>query len=145
MTRLSQLLHLDDGEFPAVRAQIEAQPLPKREAPFRAAYTGVSADVLPWLRAQDAPVPPTAMREAFDHGSWLPASVGLRVTPLAALKLPSRDLVEYQTAVSCAMHADYAMQLDTLAVIDSIAALAVDAHTVGMALAPVVALLGGAL
>ncbi len=132
-------------EFPDARKTFEAVHPPKREAPFRAAYTGVAADVLPWLRAQDVPVPPTALRAALDHGSWLPASVGLRVTPLAALKLPSRDLVEYQTAVSCAMHADYAMQLDTLAAIDSIAALAVDAHTVAMALAPVVALLDGAL
>jgi len=81
------------------------------------------------------------MREAFDHGSWLPASVGLRVTPLAALNLPSRDLVEFQTAVSCAMHADYERHLDTLAVVNSIAALAADAHVVAMALAPVVALL----
>lgn len=32
MTRVARLLHLDDGEFPALRAQIEAAPLPKRPA-----------------------------------------------------------------------------------------------------------------
>lgn len=30
---LSQLLHLDDGEFPALRAQIEAKPMPRVGVP----------------------------------------------------------------------------------------------------------------
>lgn len=111
MTRLSQILHLDDGEFPAVRAAIEARPASKPTQ-----HPKLSArEALAWMRAQDAPVPPTAP--------------------------PSRDLVEFQTAVACAMHADHATQVDTIAVIDAIAALAADAHTVAMALAPVVALL----
>jgi hypothetical protein len=126
VTRLSQILHLDDGEFPALRAEIESKPLPaKRRAgvhtplrplPFGAPARAVAA--MADLRAADAPVLPTA--------------------PSAP---PSRDLVEFQTAVACAMHADHAMQVDTIAVIDAIAALAPDAHTVAMALAPVVALL----
>jgi hypothetical protein len=35
MTRLAQLLHLDDGEFPEIRAQIESKPLPVPPAPKR--------------------------------------------------------------------------------------------------------------
>ena len=40
-------------EFPDTRKTFEAVHPPKREAPFRAAYTGVAADVLPWLRTQN--------------------------------------------------------------------------------------------
>jgi hypothetical protein len=40
-------------EFPDTRKTFEAVHPPKREKPFRAAYTGVAADVLPWLRAAD--------------------------------------------------------------------------------------------
>jgi hypothetical protein len=110
-------------EFPDTRRDFEAVHPPKRE-PFRSAYTGVAADVLPWLRAADT--------------SW--SALGMR-RPDAPPAPPSRDLIEYQTAVSCAMHADYERHLDTLAAIDAIAALAADAHTVTMALAPIVALL----
>jgi hypothetical protein len=88
-------------EFPDTRRDFEAVHPPKRE-PFRSAYTGVAADVLPWLRAADT--------------SW--SALGMR-RPDAPPAPPSRDLIEYQTAVSCAMHA----------------------HTVTMALAPIVALL----
>ncbi len=84
----------------------------------------MSADVLPWLRAADT--------------SW--SALGMR-RPTAPTAGPSRDLIEYQTAVSCAMHADYGRHLDTLAAIDAIAALAADAHAVRMALAPIAGLL----
>lgn len=43
--------------------------------------------------------------------------------PAAAPPLPSRDLIEYVTAVSTAIHADYERHLDTLRVIDDIAAV----------------------
>lgn len=43
--------------------------------------------------------------------------------PAAAPPLPSRDLIEYVTAVSTAIHADHLRHLDTLRVIDDIAAV----------------------
>lgn len=135
-------------EFPELRATIEATPPPVRR-PFKAAYPGVSVDALALMRSLDGPVPPTALRDAFDRGAWLPASVGLASVPLAALELPpTRDLIEYQTAVSCAMHADYAKHLDTLAVFADISAAWADAddtHALRMALAPVEALLKGSV
>lgn len=119
------IVHRD--EFPDVRKDFEAVHPPTREAPFRAAYTGVAADVLPWLRAADT--------------SW--SALGMR-RPAAPTAPPSRDLIEYQTAVSCAMHADYERHLDTLTAVDDISAAiadGTDAHAVRMALAPIAELL----
>lgn len=136
MTRVANLVHHD--EFPEVRKDFEATHPPKREQPFRAAYTGVSADVLKWMRAQDAPVPPTAIRDVHDRGTWLPASVGLATVPLTAPRpLPTVDTIAYLAAVSTAMHDDYERHLDTLAVIDAIADLPVHLRAVTMALAPI--------
>jgi hypothetical protein len=44
-----------------------------------------AATVLRDLRATDAPLSPTAIRDAHDRGSWLPASVGLARVPLVPL------------------------------------------------------------
>lgn len=52
MSRLASLLHLDDGEFPALRAQIEAKPIP---APHASKPLGWGRDMLAFLRAE-APV-----------------------------------------------------------------------------------------
>jgi hypothetical protein len=100
------MVHRD--EFPDVRKDFEAVHPPKRE-PFRSAYTGVAADVLPELRAADT--------------SW--SALGMR-RPTAPPAPPSRDLIEYQTAVSCAMHADYERHLDTLATLDGISAVLIE-------------------
>lgn len=126
MTRLASLLHLDDGEFAAARAEQEARPLPQRPAPLPA---GWGRGMIAFLRAE-APVEPRTL--------------GMRrPTAPTAPKLPSRDLIEYVTAVSVAMHADYERHLNTLRVIDQIAAAAPDPHTLAMALAPVLGQLKG--
>jgi hypothetical protein len=51
MTRLAKILHLDDGEFPALREQIEAKPLPVRPA---SKPLGWGRAMLDHLREQDA-------------------------------------------------------------------------------------------
>lgn len=56
MTRLSQLLHLDDGEFPELRAAIESKPLPAPAAPKP---LGWGPAMLSYLRALDVAATPT--------------------------------------------------------------------------------------
>lgn len=98
MTRVARLLHLDDGEFPELRAAIEAKPLPKASASKPPNW---GRDMIAFLRAEDN-VPPI---------------------PAAFRPLRSRTLIERLAFVSTAMHADYARHLDTLRVIGEIAAV----------------------
>lgn len=117
MTRVARLLHLDDGEFPELRAAIEAKPLPARPVPKPA---GWGRDMIAFLRSQDAPAAPRPPQ---------------RFTP---------DLLARLAFVSTAMHADYERHLDTMRVLDVISAVwaaATDTHALRMALAPVEAML----
>lgn len=69
MTRVARLLHLDDGEFPALRAQIEAEPMPRvgvpatTRPPLPLGAPPRSIAALAGLRAE-APVPSTRRRPA---------------------------------------------------------------------------------
>lgn len=116
MTRVARLLHLDDGEFPELRAAIEAKPLPKASASKPPNW---GRDMIAFLRAEDN-VPPM---------------------PATFRPLRSRTLIERLAFVSTAMHDDYARHLDTLRVIDEISAMgaASDMHVLRMALAPIAA------
>lgn len=95
MTRVARLLHLDDGEFPALRAQIEAKPITAPPAPKP---LGWGRDIIAFLREQDAPAAPKPQR------------------PFSA------DLLTRLAFVSTAMQADYTQHLDTMAVLDEITA-----------------------
>lgn len=144
MTILKHRHRPDEALIPCATAQTASVVRPRAvDAPRPARRSGVSADVLRELRAADVPLSSTAIRDAHDRGSWLPASVGIRRTPLTATPpLPGRDLIERLAVVSAAMHDDYARHLDTLAVLDGISAAiadGADAHTVRMALAPIAA------
>jgi len=55
VTRVARLLHLDDGEFPALRAQIEARPIP---APPAKKPLGWGPAMLAYLRALDVAAEP---------------------------------------------------------------------------------------
>lgn len=83
-----------------------------------------------------------ALRELRTEAPVEPRTLGMR-RPSAPRPLPGRDCIAYLTAVSAAIHTDYERHLDTLRVIDDIAASAPDTHTLAMALAPVVAMLKG--
>ena len=78
MTSLSRLLHLDDGEFPALRAQIEARPprvgarTQRPPLPLGAPARAVAA--LAEMRSLDVPDAPVALR--------YPAPVRVRQMPL---------------------------------------------------------------
>lgn len=138
MSRLSQLLHLDDGEFPALRAQIEAQSMPRvgvpatTRRPLRIDEQARSVAALAGLRTE---TPVLGLRVVNGIGMRRPAAP----SPVDAPKLPSRNLIEYVTAVSTAIHADYERHLDTLRTIDEISAAAPDTHTLRMALTPILA------
>lgn len=73
MSTLKQLLHLDDGEFPALRAQIEATPLPAPPAPKR---PGWARGMLAHLHAEA----PVDGRDPFryDPNRLLPRSAMVR-------------------------------------------------------------------
>jgi hypothetical protein len=68
VTTLARLLHLDDGEFPALRAQIEAKPLPTPPAKKPVGWGRAMLDHLNaeapverrtlGLRRPSAPIPP---------------------------------------------------------------------------------------
>lgn len=78
MTRVARLLHLDDGEFPALRAQIEAQPMPRvgipttTRPPLPLGAPARSIAALAELRAADramgmrAPAAPDAPKQMTD-------------------------------------------------------------------------------
>lgn len=121
-SRLLERIH--PTELIEARAAAESKPLPPAPAPKPPNW---GRDMIAFLRAE-APVEPRTL------GMRRPSAPTAR-------PLPSRDLIEYVTAVSTAIHADYERHLDTLRVIDDIAAAAPDTHTLAMALAPVVAML----
>lgn len=77
MSRLARALHLDDGEFDALRAQIEAKPLPAGPAPRPRGWGRAALNHL----LAEAPV------ERFRHGRY---SVAALVPPgqLAVVPLP---------------------------------------------------------
>ena len=102
MKTVAKLLHLDDGEFPALRAQIEARPIP---APPAKKPPNWGRDMIAFLHAE-APVEPRTL------GMRRPA------TPRPF----SPDLLGRLASVSTAMHADYTRHLDTMAVLDEISA-----------------------
>jgi hypothetical protein len=72
VTRVARLLHLDDGEFPALRAQIEAKPLPAPPAPKP---LGWGRAMLDHLKAADAPVRDHCR---YDPNRLLPSSARVR-------------------------------------------------------------------
>jgi hypothetical protein len=73
VTTLARLLRLDDGEFPELRAAIEAKPLPKPPAPKP---LGWGRDMIAFLRAEDAPPSPA---EQIRH------AIRMAVAPLPTL------------------------------------------------------------
>jgi hypothetical protein len=73
MSVLKEFLHLDDGEFPAVRARIEAQPAP---IPPRCHPRVSAADALAWMRAQDRRADRDPCR--YDPNRLLPTSAMVR-------------------------------------------------------------------
>ena len=85
MTRVARLLHLDDGEFPALRAQIEARPIPAPPAPPAPLPLGWGRAMLNHLKAADAPA-----RDPFryDPNRLLPSSA--RVRQVRIVRLPLR-------------------------------------------------------
>lgn len=98
-------LHPYRDEMLATRAAAESAPS-RTPRPFRPVYPGVSAAVLPWLRAADT--------------SW--AALGMRQPP-APHPLPGIATIAYLSAVSVAIRVDHAVHQDTLHVIDDIRAL----------------------
>ena len=72
MRTVAKFLHLDDGEFPALRAQIEARPIPAPPAPLP---PGWGRAMLNHLKAADAPA-----RDPFryDPNRLLPRSAMVR-------------------------------------------------------------------
>lgn len=126
MSRLSELLHLDDGEFVAARAAAEAAPRLGVRSKRPPLPLGAQARSVAALAGLHAETPTLGMRRPTAPARPAPKP------------LPARSLIEYVTAVSTAIHADYERHLDTLRVIDEISAAAPDAHTLRMALAPVV-------
>jgi hypothetical protein len=99
---VSRLLHLDDGEFPALRAQIEARP-PRVGA-----------------RTQRPPLPLGAPARAVAALAEMHAA---EPTPVAPPRPFSPDLLARLAFISTAMHADYTRHLDTMAVLDEISAV----------------------
>lgn len=91
-------------------ATVHAVPVvrPRGVAPAPlAGRPGIAAEVLRELRAADAPVPPTALRRAFDRpaGTWLPV-VGLRAVPVQRVVVDDLDtvLADIRAAVAAAPH-----------------------------------------
>lgn len=126
MTRVLHRLRTDEVLIPCATAQPAERPR-GIDAPRPARQAGVAVEVLRDLRAADT----------------TPAALGMRrPTAPVSRPLPTHALIERLTAVSTAMHADYDRHLDTLAVLDGIAAAiadGADAHVVRMALAPIAA------
>jgi len=84
VTRLARLLHLDDGEFPALRAQIETKPLPTPPAPKPLGWGRAMLDHL----NTEAPV---RDRDPFryDPNRLLPRSARVRQVRVERLRLRS--------------------------------------------------------
>ena len=88
--------HPDQAVIPAEKPRgVEPRRLP--------CAPGTSRHVLDELRAETAPVPPTALRQAFDRPAptWLPA-IGLRPVPLASVV---RDDIATTAAALAQLHA----------------------------------------
>lgn len=128
MTRILHRPRADEALIPVATAS--APPVPPRRPPLPLGAPARAVAVLAGLRVE-APVQPRTL------GMRRPAAP----TPArpAPQPLPGRSLIEYVTAVSTAIHADYERHLDTLRVIDEISAAAPDTHTLRMALTPILA------